>query len=64
MIKVNDICELKTNSPLLDMFPQDERFLILDIRHTDLFGDIAEIECSGGNEIINSRIYNFRSVYE
>ena len=63
MIKVNDICELKTNSPLLDMFPQDERFLILDIRHTDLFDDIAEIECSGGNEIIIAGLDNFRSVY-
>ena len=63
MIKVNDICELKTNSPLLDMFPQNERFLILDVRHTDLFGDIAEIECSGDNEIIVAGLDNFRSVY-
>lgn len=62
MITVNDIVKLNKVSELNFIFPETERFLVLDIRFASGYGMVVDLECFEG-EFITSGIYNFESIY-
>ena len=62
MITINDIVKLNEASELNFIFPETERFLVLDIRFASGYGIVVDLECSEG-EGITSGIYNFESIY-
>ena len=62
MIAINDIVKLNEASELNFIFPETERFLVLDIRFASGYGIVVDLECTEG-EIITSGIYNFESIY-
>ena len=62
MIAINDIVKLNEASELNFIFPETERFLVLDIRLQSEYGIVVDLECTEG-EIITSGIYNFESIY-
>jgi len=48
MIAINDIVKLNEASELNFIFPETERFLVLDIRFASGYGMVVDLECSEG----------------
>ena len=62
MIVPNDIVKLNEASELNFIFPETERFLVMNIRFASGYGIVVDLECSEG-EVITSGVYNFESIY-